>query len=65
MSVFRLLCAQYRYGPSRVRLKLAIAANILGSPLLISESRTVGHLSDREKRALVQAWGDERVGKVA
>lgn len=55
MTVFDLLRAQHRYGPERIRRKLTTAANLIGSSRPVPEHKSIGDLTDRQKRALVQA----------
>ena len=60
MPVFALLCAQWRYREARSRRALRDAAGLLGLPVPLSEGKTVGSLTDRQKRALLQACGENK-----
>lgn len=57
MTVGSLLCAQHRWADVRARKALAEAANLLGLPFPLRENMRVCFLTDRQKRALLQACG--------
>lgn len=65
MPVCALLCAQYRWGLRRAKKALADAGTLAGSFRPISEMKQIGSLTDRQKRALLQACGESERSAVA
>lgn len=65
MTVFGLLCVQHRWADVRARKALSRAASLLGMAFPLPENKTVGSLTDRQKRALLQACGCESDRKAA
>jgi hypothetical protein len=63
MAVIDLLKSQHRWGDARARRALSDAATALGSPFPVAERKTVGSLTDRQKRALVQACEGSKSGQ--
>lgn len=59
MTVEALLCSQRRWGSGRVQRLLHNLA-CLDTPVVISENRRVGTLTDREREALLQACVEVR-----
>jgi hypothetical protein len=57
MTVFDLLCVQWRWARDQALNALAATGGVLGAP--IPENKTVASLTDRQKRALLQACGGE------
>ena len=55
MPVGALLCAQHRWGRARAQKALGVAAAIVGQFRPILEGKRIGDLTERQKRALVQA----------
>lgn len=57
MGVFDLICAQWAWGPTRARQALVRTSNYLRLAFPFPENKTVGSLTDRQKRALLLACG--------